>query len=308
MSGVLSESLQDSFQSKKYKSLGQDFSLDQISTLGLGVACKKGLKDHAPNQDDFSIVIDQEFCVIGVFDGHGAHGHYISDYVKNKLTKLLLAHETFNEAVNSALCSAFEGTHNSLKRHCHKKRTGYACKDSGTTATVGVVKDGVLYMAHVGDSRAVLGNNHDATILTNDHKPNNPGESERILSSGGIVKRLPDDIPYRVFAQNSDGPGLSVSRAIGDSTAHTLGVVATPEISELRITEEMEYLIICSDGVWEFISGQEALKEVAKCGTNCKLAAERLARLAWSKWIEHEGDVVDDITAIVLYLPLFLVH
>ena len=139
--------------------------------------------------------------------------------------------------------------------------------------------------------------------LTRDHKPETIQERTRIQNSGGEVKRLPGDVAYRVFVKNQEEPGLSVSRALGDTVAGSVGVVATPEVSQLKLDESAEYLILCSDGVWEFINDQEAVDIVSRYGTNCKMAAKRLAKTAWNRWIREEEDMVDDITVLVVYLP-----
>ena len=77
-----------------------------------------------------------------------------------------------------------------------------------------------MYLASVGDSGAVLGlkdlNSYQSVKITQDHKPDLPLEKDRIMKCGGEIKKLPDDIPYRVFKVGEDGPGLSISRSIGD--------------------------------------------------------------------------------------------
>lgn len=61
----------------------------------------------------------------------------------------------------------------------------------GTTATVGFLRNGKLFVGHVGDSRMVLGetcssgyskyNNWIGKNITKDHKPNDPEEENRII-------------------------------------------------------------------------------------------------------------------------------
>jgi serine/threonine protein phosphatase PrpC len=51
----------------------------------------------------------------------------------------------------------------------------------GTTATAAVLQGQKLWVAHVGDSRAVLGSrNGDVSVLTKDHKPDDAEEAMRI--------------------------------------------------------------------------------------------------------------------------------
>lgn len=51
-------------------------------------------------------------------------------------------------------------------------------------------------------------------------------------------------------------PGLAMSRSLGDQVAHMVGVWHYPDITTLDITKDDLYLIIASDGIWEFISSQ----------------------------------------------------
>lgn len=73
-----------------------------------------------------------------------------------------------------------------------KTSTGYP-STAGTTASVAFIRNGKIYIGHVGDSGIVLGYQHDgeniwrAKRLTQDHKPESPMEKHRISSSGGKV-------------------------------------------------------------------------------------------------------------------------
>jgi serine/threonine protein phosphatase PrpC len=63
-------------------------------------------------------------------------------------------------------------------------------------------------------------------------------------------------------------------------------------------------MVLASDGVWEFMSSSEVAFFVWKeknSGTSPSVAASRLVNEAARRWGLHEI-MVDDITAIVLYL------
>jgi len=73
----------------------------------------------------------------------------------------------------------------------------------------------------------------------------------------------------------------------------------------LRPQEEDAYLILASDGVWEFIDNQEAIMLVDgmyKQGKSADEACRLLILKAAIAWRTNEGDYRDDITAIVIYL------
>ena len=54
-------------------------------------------------------------------------------------------------------------------------------------------------------------------------------------------------------------PGLSVSRSIGDFIAETIGVTADAEMRRDTLRDDHRVLILGLDGVWDFVSGEEAV-------------------------------------------------
>ena len=79
------------------------------------------------------------------------------------------------------------------------------------------------------------------------------------MSSGGRVAAYRDQHgnalgPARVWHLHEDIPGLAMSRSFGDQAAAEVGVNSIPEITEMNLQESDKFLILASDGVWEFIS------------------------------------------------------
>ena len=133
-------------------------------------------------------------------------------------------------------------------------------------------------------------------------KPDDPGERARIEAQGGYVSRASDAYgPARVWKGGFGiGPGLAMSRSLGDHAVAEVGVTAEPVMLTEAITPEDEVLILASDGVWEFISSQEA---VAICQTkhpNATAATKELIKQATARWKAAEGNYRDDISAIVV--------
>ncbi|KAL8205527.1 hypothetical protein R6Q57_009078 [Mikania cordata] len=57
---------------------------------------------------------------------------------------------------------------------------------------------------------------------------------------------------------------LAVSRCIGD--AHLKDwVVGEPETEILQLTDDLEYLVLASDGLWDEVGNQEAIDVVIRC-------------------------------------------
>lgn len=302
----------------------QQSAVDSLAAIGIGTACKKGKKPESPNQDSFSVVIvEDKFKLYAVLDGHGASGHHVSNFCRDSIVKLFLRHPNRDEETEKALVHAFTETQKVLEiQNRSKDADRIDCTASGTTCTVVYqpihVKPPSLIVAHVGDSRAILARKRDrkflVTDLTEDHKPNLPAEKERIEKAGGTVA-FDGHFNYRIFTKDGQG-GLNMSRALGDLTVSKVGLSAEPETCTVPISvskielEEEDFkddimLILCSDGVWEFIESEEAAKIVGQFGrSQVQEATERLAKTSWERWMSDSGDEIsDDITAIVAYLP-----
>lgn len=192
---------------------------------------------------------------------------------------------------------------------------------SGTTVVLGVIWNNVLFMANVGDSRSFLaskkGNHVIVRCTTDDHKPETREEKHRIESYGGIVMAQKDDDgsdfgPNRVWNQEMTAPGLAMSRSVGDGLAHSLGVSATPDIVKHSQTPDDKFIVMCSDGVFEFQSNQYCMGKVLPfytkndpVGACNKLIND--STLMWKQVIfcqfkNQEEDSIDDITALVIFI------
>ena len=66
----------------------------------------------------------------------------------------------------------------------------------------------------------------------------------------------------RVWLKNQEYPGLAMSRSLGDLVAHSIGVSSDPEIIKYELKSEHKFIVICSDGVTEFLSDDEIGKIV----------------------------------------------
>lgn len=360
-----------SFQSKKVSLETQARFHFDSSQQRCGFACKKGLKPEIPNQDAFCVLKWETHHLYGVFDGHGRYGHAVSQFVRENLPKVLLSQETFESNPEQALRNAFEKMQYLIVVANADQRLD-ALK-SGTTCSLVLhsLRDNMIYVAHVGDSRVVLGTRSkpdgevEAMELTTDHKPTLPAEKARIEKAGGEIF-FDGGWNHRVFVKdkiNDRGkryPGLNMSRSMGDLTGfREAGISALPDIlvrplargnalnhapAQDKIVKDLDshikghsdlhpitigatggedvaddtsttvsshsteagvdqFIILCSDGVWEFIKSREAVDEVAKFPpVKAGEAAEHLAIMAWDRWILNmSGAVVDDITALVVH-------
>lgn len=77
-------------------------------------------------------------------------------------------------------------------------------QESGCTAILTLIQNNQIIVANVGDSRCVLSRAGKAIDLSEDHKPENSPERERIVAAGG-----------KVTAEGRVNGGLNLSRALG---------------------------------------------------------------------------------------------
>lgn len=178
-----------------------------------------------------------ELGLFAIFDGH--LGHIVSTYLKTNLFNNILLptnRPSFWREPESAIRNAYRSTNKYILENSASLGSG------GSTAVTAIVVDGKdLWIANIGDSRAVLCERGEANQLSVDHEPNT--ERERIERQGGFVTLLPGDVP-RVNGQ------LAVARAFGDRSlkAH---LSSDPDIRHVPIDSTIEFVILASDGLWK---------------------------------------------------------
>lgn len=289
-----------------------------LSSNGIGYACRKGRKPAGsgaarwPNQDSWCVHHRaNQLSVYGVFDGHGEKGHLISDCVKKQLPQVAVqvAKAGLNAVGTDML---FKESFERMQKRIEAK-THLGCQHSGTTASV-VLHDRAnarLTISHVGDSKVVLVRKKVGTAahelegveLTRDHKPELEDERARIERAGGRV--VFDGYTHRVHKKRGEGPGLNMSRSFGDVLAHNVcGVSSEPETTVRDLGCGDEALLLCSDGIWDVISPQQAADIVKDFGPwQAMAAAKRLADVAVARWLAGTGGTLtDDITVVLVYL------
>ena len=129
----------------------------------------------------------------------------------------------------------------------------------------------------------------------------------KILKNGGRIESYKDDEghflgPKRVWLKEEDVPGLAMSRSFGDRVAHSVGVISEPEITEYSFLHEDKFIILASDGIWEFISNDECVNYVKDFYIKKDIngALNFLYKEASKRWIIEE-EVIDDITLIIIF-------
>ena len=248
-------------------------------------------------------------------DGHGYYGHEVSGYIWENLPSDL-NHILKNHKVNLLTddCS-------SLIKQCFLNENLKLLQNknidtnlSGTTCVSVIYTLEKLIIANIGDSRCVLGKKTDVPgkwryeDLSRDHKPSLKDEAERILKKGGRIRPMRDDDgsfigPLRVYMQEKDMPGLAMTRSFGDYFASTAGTISDPEVTEHIFQKDDCFIVLASDGLYEFISSQEVVDIVGKYYVKDDIVGccEYLYQESCRRWINEEEDTIDDITIILVF-------
>ncbi|KAK8541825.1 hypothetical protein V6N13_137587 [Hibiscus sabdariffa] len=207
------------------------------------------------------------------------------------------------KTLKESFLKAFKVMDRDLRLH-----TNIDCFCSGTTAVTLVKQGPYLVIGHVGDSRAVLAtrdkdNSLTAVQLTVDLKPNLPAEAERIRSCKGRVFALHDEPTVtRVWLPDNDAPGLAMARAFGDFCLKDFGLISVPEISYRRLSEEDEFIVLATDGIWDVLSNKEVVDIVASAPARSS-AARALVHSAVRAWrYKYSTSKVDDCAVVCLFL------
>ena len=253
---------------------------------------------------------DENQALFCVFDGHGKCGDVVSHVVMLEMQKRLAAALRESDDPSDVLERVFIEIDEALPQLIGSN----ACENSGTTGVVVLLRGTHCWVAHVGDSRVVVGSSWSSRLpvkeLSHDHKCDDPIERARIIAAGGFVRPRPaPDLSARVYSDAAmTRVGLAMSRSFGDYCVKDLGVICEPTIAEFELINEDSFLVLASDGVYEFLSSQEVADIVgAALGENssAEAACVTLIELAALLWRREVGDYRDDITAIVVRLDSF---
>ena len=205
------------------------------------------------NEDRVSIILNiakpqnytggywpKNLSIFGLFDGHS--GNKCCDFLRDNFHLYLIRNPLFPKEIEAAISDTFAKLENDFLSLCAVAPGDTLLDKSGSCAIVTIIADKTVYVANVGDSRAIMSNNFGEEVvqITEDHKPNLKSEKKRIKENEGVVYKVNSfNTLYRILPGN-----LSVSRTIGDASSKVpflggkLGVViSTPEIFTFHLEE-----------------------------------------------------------------------
>ncbi|KAJ7967544.1 Protein phosphatase 2C family protein [Quillaja saponaria] len=335
-----------------YRPLDRCFGRLGFGGGGDGLLWHTDLKPHASG--DYSIAVVQanysledqsqvytspSATYIGVYDGHG--GPEASRFVNKRLLPYLHKFVTEQGGLSvDVIKRAFSATEDEFSHLVKQSLPIRPRIDSvGSCCLLGAISNDLLYVANLGDSRAVLGRRISesekgsvvAERLSTDHNVGveeirkevealHPDDNQIVINSRGVWRikgiiqvsrsigdvylKKPDSIRDPVFQQY--GNPIPLKRPV---------MTAEPSILIRKLKSQDSFLIFASDGLWEQLSDEAAVEIVfrsPRAGIAKRLVRAALQEAAKKREMRYDDiknirkgvrrHFHDDITVIVIYL------
>lgn len=289
---------------------------------------------NASLEDQSQVFTSPSTTYIGVYDGHGGPeaSRFVNSHLFPHLHKFVLAERGLSVDV---IKKAFNATEEDFL-HLVKRTMPFQPQIAsvGSCCLFGAIDNDLLYVANLGDSRAVLGrkvskgrkNTVVAERLSTDHNV----AVEEVRKE--VESLHPDDshiVVYNHGVWRIKGI-IQVSRSIGDvymkkpEFSKDIGIpiplkrpamTAEPSILSRKLRAEDLFLIFASDGLWEQLSDEEAVEIVfrnPRAGIAKRLVRAALQEAAKKREMRYKDmkkiekgirrHFHDDITVIVIYI------
>jgi len=207
--------------------------------------------------------------LFAIADGMGgyAHGGEASSMALESLTDVLSSQN--GNSITRTLQRGVEVANIRIYQKAQQLGVGRM----GTTLTAAYVIGDMLYLVHVGDSRAYLIRDGKAICLTEDHTAVGDMVRSKLISSDML----------RSHAQRS-----VLTKSVG------LDLFVQPDIIQQKL-KEGDRLILCSDGVWSVIEDEE-FAEAASKSPSVREVSRNIIDLA----LRHKTD--DNASVVVFHL------
>ncbi|RIA93841.1 hypothetical protein C1645_690376 [Glomus cerebriforme] len=278
-------------------------SSSEVNSISYGMADTLGTSD---NLSTWEAVIPkfrgrEDECLLGLFEGRagtnrgGRVTKYLHDWFqfhfKTELDKLR-DYDTVESALRRSFLSlnkelglkVFNSSNTEFDyawepesvNSINSLALGIDDNKSGASGLVVYISGTILYVANVGDTRAVIGrNNGNAHEIASNHSKISPSEIERVREAGGFISHdgLVND-------------EVNVSRSFGHF--HLTPVInANPSIEKIHLSEQDEFIILATRGLWDHMSYQTAVDVTRTERDDLMLAAQKLRDFAISYGAEE---------------------
>ena len=238
---------------------------------------KKTMEDFILVKNSFLNNQNHNLSLFGIFDGHG--GGHVAEYLKNNFSEILtkIITENPNKEYSEIIKIAIQTIDKDLE-------TKDNVKECGSTGTIILIDNDIIYCANVGDSKCFYIDDKEAIQITEDHNCKNKNEVEAVRKKG-----------VKVFDGRVYGC-LSLTRTFGDTDYKEFHISCEPYITKKSINQDnIKYIVIASDGIWDIVNDKTLFKiqNELKSGSSEELC---------NNLIDYslKGGSMDNISCIVL--------
>ena len=228
------------------------------------------------------IMIDnKEAFLFAVFDGHG--GAYVSNYLKDNFERFF----SFNISIEDSLINTFEIIEGNLIDQ-ERKSTSYEMKLTGSCALVAVIFNNEIVIANLGDSKAIIIEyDNEAqhyvikemnSILNANNKSEEtrlrklfPNETDIVICKNegscyvkGILNPTYSIGDFYLKYQNlyyNHYPLKFKKRQRGTKFSREY-IGHIPEIHKYKMNSKLKFLLLGSDGFWEYVTNEDILNAI----------------------------------------------
>ena len=251
-----------------HSEMAKEVSITGVSSSFNIKYCYISMRGYHPNamgkanQDSYviceSLLGDRNSHFFGIFDGHGEYGdscsHFAATTVPSQLIDELNKQGGTKALDGQKMERIYSDTLVNANNALHQSDIDDTL--SGTTSITVILRGDTLFVANVGDSRAIIASEMEEGLvyspLSDDQTPFRKDERERVklkgarvltleqiegnepihenwgAESGDVIDEVGD--PPRVWDESLERPGCAFTRSLGDSVAEACGVCAEPEV------------------------------------------------------------------------------
>ncbi|GIK07596.1 hypothetical protein Aspvir_003262 [Aspergillus viridinutans] len=300
-----------------------------IKLRGAGGASAQGTRSS--QQDQYTVIlpdqipktaIHDELAIFAVYDGHGSRK--VAQHAARHIRELLFEGDALQAGrYEDAIRQAIRKEEEMLLEECQDGEDKFAIAGSTVSVVIINLTQGVMVVGNLGDSHVLMGEcditGQLETVhrLTQDHKPDNPREKERIENAGGKVNygldtarigalnmsRALGDLQYK-NPLNNDTAGPSTAgqelAAMTPSIEQGNFLSTEPSIIRVDLRQDRRYILaLTTDGVTNVLEDNVVIDEIKarhEGGLGVQQVADELVRDV------AEGTRRDNATCIAVFL------
>lgn len=237
------------------------FSYELTGEVMSDVGCHRQL-----NEDHGCLLRNEQTALLVVADGMGGHA---AGEVASRLAVEVISQVYSETAIEPALENAFHAANREIYQAATQNRE---LQGMGTTCTALMIRKGLAYSAHVGDSRLYLVRGGQIYLMSEDHS--------------AVMEMVRRGLITLATARHHEDKNV-ILRALGTQPKVAVSVWSKP-----FPVQAGDQFVLCSDGLYDLVEDEEIKQTVFRAAP--KVACEHLISLA----LQRGGH--DNITVGVL--------